>query len=103
MDINKASGYDNIDNYRLHTAAEVLSPILFCFFGYSLKFGIFFIILKTGKITSCRYKAGDSKIVSNYRPISTLPCLAKVLEKIINMRLMKYLEHKKIFNRFYTD
>ena len=46
--------------------------------------------LKTAKITPI-FKAGDKTEVSNYRPISVLPCFSKVLERIMYNRLYNFL------------
>jgi len=32
-----------------------------------------------------------------YRPISVLPCLSKILEKLIKMRLLSFFEKHRIF------
>jgi hypothetical protein len=42
------------------------------------------------------YKAGNKDQVTNYKPISLLPSISKILEKIVNKRLAKYLEDKSI-------
>lgn len=57
------------------------------------KAGVFPDQLKVGKITPV-LKKGDAEVVPNYRPICILPCLSKIVEKLIVIRLMKY------FNRF---
>ena len=41
-------------------------------------------------------KAGDRANISNYRPISVLPCFSKMLERIMYNRLYKYLATEKI-------
>ena len=38
------------------------------------------------------FKGGTKEIVDSYRPISLLPALGKLLEKLISDRLMDYLE-----------
>ena len=43
------------------------------------------------------YKAGDPANIRNYRPISVLPCFSKMLERIMNNRLYKYLTTEKNF------
>lgn len=47
------------------------------------------------------YKLGQrDRVITIYRPISTLPSLSKILERIINNRLVNYLEkHNLIFNK----
>ena len=43
------------------------------------------------------YKKGEKDILGNYRPISVLPLLATVLEKIINKQLLHYFETNNLF------
>ena len=38
------------------------------------------------------YKAKDQQLLSNYRPISLLPVLSKVLEKVVHNKLSRYLQ-----------
>ena len=45
---------------------------------------------KTAKVFPI-FKSGNKHLVQNYRPISLLPCLSKVLEKLIKSRLLKFL------------
>ena len=45
------------------------------------------------------FKSGDIENIGNYRPISLLPILSKVLEKIVAIQLMTFLES----NRLLTD
>ena len=47
-------------------------------------------ILKPGK---------DSTKCSSYRPIALISCLSKILEKILNKRLMWYLEKNKLIDK----
>ena len=56
-----------------------------------LEMGIFPYQWKKANVTSV-HKKNDKQIISNYRPISLLPILAKVFEKIIFEKLLKYLE-----------
>ena len=46
--------------------------------------------MKTAKVTPI-FKSGDKKLPSNYRPISILPFLSKILERIFNTKLTNYL------------
>ena len=43
-------------------------------------------------------KKGDSTQVDNYRPISLLPQLGKVLEKLVHNRLSSYIENNLLLN-----
>ena len=51
--------------------------------------------LKIAKVTPV-YKSGDSSSLSNYRPVSVLPCFSKMLERIMYTRLYNHLQENKI-------
>ena len=42
------------------------------------------------------YKAKDKKNISNYRPISLLPVISKILEKVVHKNLYTFLEKNKV-------
>ena len=37
------------------------------------------------------YKSKDKQLFTNYRPISLLPCISKILEKVVHKRLYHFL------------
>ena len=45
------------------------------------------------------YKTNDKQQISNYRPISLLPQISKIFEKIIFNRLSKYIFKHNIINK----
>ena len=49
-------------------------------------------------IVSPVFKTGDSADISNYRPISVLPCFSKIVERVMYNRLYKYLTDQKILH-----
>ena len=51
--------------------------------------------LKTARITPI-YKRGSKKLIENYRPISVLPIVNKIFEKLILKRLSSFLEVNNI-------
>ena len=47
-------------------------------------------MFKTAKVTPI-YKAKDAQEFTNYRPISLLPTVSKILEKVVHKRLYNFL------------
>ena len=68
-------------------------------FNLSLNTGIFPDRIKVAKFTLI-FKKGEKCSISNYRPISVLPCFSKILERIIYNRLYDYFTVNNIlFNK----
>ena len=73
---------------------EIL-PAFTCIFNQSLNTGIFPGKLKIAKVIHI-HKKWSLNDISNYRPISVLPSISKILEKLIFKQLSTYLnEHKR--------
>ena len=66
-------------------------------FNLSLNAGIVPNSLKIAKVVPI-FKAGDKKLINNYRPISLLNSISKILEKIIANTLLNFLNKIKLFN-----
>ena len=59
--------------------------------------GIFPDKLNIAKVVPI-FKKGDSALTTNYRPISLLPVVSKVIEKYIYNQLSLYVESNKLFS-----
>ena len=77
----KSSGRDEVTQEQLKMGAEVLSIPLTRIINNSIEEGVFPEIWKTGVVTPV-LKKGSPLEKSNYRPVSCLSVLSKVLEKI---------------------
>ena len=67
--------------------------------GYTSASGSFPSRWKTAKVSPL-YKNGDSRDVQNFRPISVLPVLSKVIERHVHDSLYSYLtENNLIYPR----
>ena len=66
-------------------------------FNLSVTTGVFPAKLKTSKIIPI-FKAGDRTSCDNYRPISLLSSISKVLEKIVAKALVNHLENNKLLD-----
>lgn len=76
-------------------ALPVIANILSYIFNNSFLQGIFPDKLKYASITPI-HKGGSKLSLNNYRPISILPLFSKVLEKIMQERLVSYLNKYNI-------
>ncbi|CAG9135958.1 unnamed protein product [Plutella xylostella] len=86
-----ATGWDGIPVKLIKVAKDLILAPLVHIVNLSLDSGIFPTALKRSVVHPI-YKDGDKSLPSNYRPISVLPSISKILETIINKRLLKYLE-----------
>jgi hypothetical protein len=91
---DSAPGWDNISNKILKRFRHILVPPLTYIFQQCLSKGIFPKCLKKAIVIPI-YKTGNKSIIKNYRPISLLPSMSKILEKLINKRLVNFLENNK--------
>lgn len=60
--------------------------------------GVFPSAFKTALVKPI-FKGGDKNNISNYRPISILPTLSKILERLIYKRLIDFLERNTILSQ----
>ena len=72
-----------------------LCPILTVIINQSLTTGIFPDKLKIAQVIPL-YKKGNAHIFDNYRPISLLPSISKIIEKIVFNQLYDYFVKKEL-------
>lgn len=93
----KAPGHDDIRAETLiEISGEISAPLSFLI-NSCFKAGYFPEILKIG-IIKPMFKGGDTMELSNYRPISLITNIAKIFEKVIKTRIIKFLEKYKIIS-----
>ena len=98
LNANKSPGLDGISTNFSKLAADIIAVPLSLSCNYSFLFGIFPDCMKVAKVVPL-YKSGDRSNASNYRPISLLPCLSKVIEKLIYSRLTNFLNKHSILHQ----
>ena len=91
LEIKKSSGYDDISNFLIKKTSDVIVPHLEVLYNACLKQGLFPSVYKVAKVIPL-FKGGDRDNVNCYRPISLLPALGKLLEKLISSRISDYLD-----------
>ena len=94
----KTSGLDNISPKFLKAGALQLASKVAHIVNLSITTGIVPDELKMAKVSPL-YKKNDKLEVGNYRPISVLNSVSKILEKCVHKQLLNYLiENKLIYN-----
>lgn len=91
----KATGYDETPSKLLADAASAISKPLEFIFNLSFTTATFPDSLKIAKVIPV-HKKGAMNDPNNYRPISILPILSKLLEKIFCTRLVKFINKNNI-------
>ena len=90
-----SSGYDNIPTKLLkQTIHPILTPLTHII-NMSLNTGIFPEALKLAKVIPI-YKNSEKNLLRNYRPVSLLPGLSKVFEKVMFNKLFCFLNSHDI-------
>ena len=88
LDPHKSAGLDNLDPLFLKLAARIISAPITSMFNLSLQTSEFPSDWKTAAVVPL-FKGGDKLDLNCYRPISILPCLSKVFEKLVNTQLVR--------------
>lgn len=92
LDCNKSAGPDGLHPVLISSCARSLcSPVTYLF-NRSIREGVVPRIWKSANVTPI-HKKGSKRDVTNYRPISKLSVLAKVLEKIVHQQVYAALKH----------
>ena len=97
LDTNKAMGPDQMSGWVLKSCAEELSWPIFWLIKKSLEEGYVPRKWKEAQIVAI-HKGGSKEIPLNYRPVSLLCILIKVLEGIVRDRWLKFLEEREILS-----
>ena len=92
---SKGFGPDGIANHFLKIAFPVIAESLCDIFNLSIATGVFPENWKTARVNPI-FKSGEKNNRSNYRPISVLPFLARLFEKLIYNQLYDYLDKNKL-------
>ena len=90
LDSTKATGLDGITPRIIKSSSDVLVHPLLKIINISIINGNFPDTLKLGKILPI-FKGGDKTDLSNYRPISVLSVISKLIEKHVTKHLFGYL------------
>ena len=99
MDENKTAGLNNISGKFLKDGATVLTKRISQICNLSIKYLIF---PSHGKIAKLKplFKKGSKIALKNYRPISLLALISKIVEKVIRDQTKGFLDKNIIIYRY---
>ena len=92
----KSFGTDNISSYFMKLALPYIENSLAFLFNTSIETSQFPDSWKVARITPI-FKDGDTTEKSNYRPISVLPVISKLFEKLFFNQLYLYMKENGLF------
>ena len=97
-DTNKAAGIDNLSGGFLKDGADILTIPITQLYNLFIKFSHFPKDCKVAKLKPLS-KKGTKTDPKNFRSISLLPMVSKIIEKVIHDQTMNYLTENSILYR----
>ena len=96
---DSSSGWDGLrPNMIKHVKEHIKLPLThICNLSFST--GVFPCELKIANVVPI-FKANDEMIFSNYRPVSVLPVLSKLIERLMYNRLIHYINENKLLYKY---
>ena len=95
LENKSSSGHDGISNKLVKLLKNEISKPLTVIINQMLKTGIFPDSFKTSKIVLL-FKKGDHGLLTNYRPISLLPAISKVFERVIYDQMYLFFNNNNL-------
>ena len=99
MNENEAAGLDNLSGKFLKDGATVLAKPISQICNLSIKYSIFPSDCKIAKLKPL-FKKGSKTDPKNYCPISLLPLVSKIIEKVIHDQTQRFLDKNDIIYRY---
>ena len=94
---NKFCGLDPIPSFLLKNCVEELSPVLLHIVNLSVMMAEFPTDMKKAVIKPTLKEDGaDPDCLKNYRPVSNLPAISKLLERVVLNQLNQYLAENNL-------
>ena len=95
----KATGLDKISGRILKVAANSIAPSLTHIFNHGLISNCFPDEWKMARLVPI-HKKGPRDLIENYRPISILPVISKIMERILSEQIYQYLSDNSLLTEY---
>jgi hypothetical protein len=96
---NTSPGWDGVNAFIVKESSEIILQVLVHIINLSLVQGVFPLELKIAKIIPL-YKGNSKMQLTNYRPVSVLPVLSKVFERIMYKRLLSFINKHNLLYQY---
>lgn len=99
----KAAGSpdDPLPPHLFKEVFQTIAPTVLTLLNSSLSSGVVPVNSKQAVVHPLLKKPGlDSSVLSNFRPVSKLPFLSKILEKIVFIQLKSFLDEHNVLEFF---
>jgi len=97
LNTSKSPGPDQVHPIVLHELSDVVAFPLCLIANSSLKSGIMSDSWRIGQITAL-FKKGDTKLASNYRPVSLTSIICKIMKKLIKKKIVDHFNRHNLFS-----
>ena len=98
IDTSKAAGIGRLPGKFLKDGGNVLAKLVTDSCNLSISWNKFPSAFKLAKVKPISKKGRETN-ASNYRPISLLPILSKVIEKVVQEQTTRFLNDNNIFHK----
>ena len=98
LNVSKATGLDNISPKILKISANIIAPSLVYIITKCVFSGSFPSMWKEAKVKPL-FKTGDKDDINNYRPISILPTISKLIEKWVDIIFSLFLNNFDLLHK----
>ena len=97
---SSAPGDDQVTYSLLKQSPDILFTKLILILNFCLQIGYFPKQWKAAKVVMVQKPGKDHTNPKSYRPISLLPAISKIFERILSERLVDFLEENNILNKY---
>ena len=97
LKITSAFGLDEIDTFIVKLLQEEITPAVTHIINLSITTGTFPNKWKVSKVVPL-HKKDDILNPENYRPVSIIPVMSKILERVVFSQVLRYLKDNDLLN-----